>query len=46
MDTTQDAKQLGLRGKNAARQQWKFQSAIHNLLKLYRNGGLALIPSG
>ena len=46
MDTTQDAKQLGLRGRNAARQQWKFQSAIHNLLKLYRNGGLALIPSG
>ncbi len=46
MDTTQDAKQLGLRGKPAARQQWKFQSAVHNLLKLHRNGGLALIPSG
>ena len=46
MDTTQDAKQLGLRGKPAARKQWKFQAAVHNLLKLHRNGGLALIPSG
>ena len=45
MDTTQDAKQLGLRGKPAARKQWQFQAAVHNLLKLYRNGGLALIPT-
>ena len=46
MDTTQDAKHLGLRGKPAARKQWKFQAAVHNLLKLHRNGGLALIPNG
>jgi len=46
MDTTQDAKQLGLRGKPAARKQWQFHAAVHNLLKLHRNGGLALIPSG
>ena len=35
-----------LRGKPAARAQWRFECAIHNLLKLHRNGGLALIPSG
>ena len=46
MDTTQDAKALKLRGKHAARQQWKFQSMVHNLLKLHRNGGLALITTG
>ncbi|MCA1701364.1 MAG: transposase, partial [Actinobacteria bacterium] len=46
MDTTQDAKHLGLRGKSAARKQWQFQATVHNLLKLYRNGGLALIPTG
>ncbi len=46
MDTTQDAKALKLRGKHAARQQWKFQSMVHNLLKLHRNGGMALILSG
>jgi len=26
--------------------QWQFHAAVHNLLKLHRNGGLALIPSG
>ena len=46
MDTTQDAKHLGLRGKPAARKQWQFQATVHNLLKLHRNGGLALIPTG
>jgi hypothetical protein len=46
MDTVQDARQLRLRGKPAARAQWRFQCAIHNLLKLHRNGGLALIPAG
>lgn len=46
MDTTQDAKHLGLRGKPAARKQWQFQATVHNLLKLYRNGGLALITPG
>ena len=43
MTTTQDARQLLLRGKQAARAQWRFHCAIHNLLKLHRNGGLALI---
>jgi transposase len=42
MQTVQDARRLLLRGKPAARAQWRFQCAIHNLLKLHRNGGLAL----
>jgi transposase len=46
MDTTQDARRLLLRGLRAARDQWRFECAIHNFLKLHRNGGLALIPSG
>jgi hypothetical protein len=46
MQTVQDARQIRLRGKPAARAQWRFQCAIHNLLKLHRNGGLALIPTG
>ena len=46
MQTVQDARQLLLRGKPAARAQWRFQCAIHNVLKLHRNGGLALIPTG
>src|SRR5215210_3633320 len=46
LQTVQDARQLRLRGKPAARAQWRFQCAIHNLLKLHRNGGLALIPTG
>lgn len=46
MQTVQDARQLLLRGKPAARAQWRFQCAIHNLLKLHRNGGLALIATG
>jgi transposase len=46
MDTVQDARRLRLRGKPAARAQWRFQCAIHNLLKLHRNGGLALIAAG
>ena len=46
MGTVQDARQLRLRGKPAARAQWRFQCAIHNLLKLHRNGGPALIPTG
>ena len=46
METVQDARRLLLRGKQAARAQWRFQCAVHNLLKLHRNGGLALIPSG
>lgn len=43
MHTVQDARQLLLRGKQAARAQWRFHCAIHNLLKLHRAGGLALI---
>ena len=46
MDTTQDAKALKLRGRHAAQMQWIFQCAVHNLHKLHRNGGMALIPSG
>jgi transposase len=46
MDTVQDARRLLLRGKPAARAQWRFSCAIHNLLKLHRNGGLALVPTG
>ncbi len=46
MDTVQDARRLLLRGKQAARAQWRFHCAIHNLLKLHRNGGLALLTPG
>ena len=46
MQTVQDARRLLLRGKPAARAQWRFQCAIHNLLKLHRNGGLALLGPG
>jgi transposase len=43
IDTVQDGRRLLLRGKQAARDQWRFQCAIHNLLKLHRAGGLDLI---
>src|SRR5206468_6090840 len=43
MDTVQNARQLLLRGKQAARDQWRFHCAVHNLLKLHRAGGLELI---
>src|SRR3990170_2464415 len=43
LDTVQDARRLLLRGKQAARAQWRFHCAIHNLLKLHRAGGLDLI---
>jgi hypothetical protein len=46
LDTTQHARRMLIRGTPAARAQWKFGCAIHNLLKLHRNGGLALIPTG
>ncbi|HET7198681.1 MAG TPA: IS1182 family transposase [Burkholderiales bacterium] len=45
MQTVQDARRLLLRGKDAARAQWRFHCAVHNLLKLYRAGGLALVPA-
>ncbi len=43
MQTVQDAKRLLLRGEDAARGQWRFNCGVHNLLKLHRNGGLALL---
>src|SRR5712691_4620685 len=43
IDTVQDARRLLLRGEQAARDQWRFHCAIHNLLKLHRAGGLDLI---
>lgn len=46
MQTVQHAKQLLLRGADAAHAQWRFQCAIHNLLKLHRAGGLALTGAG
>jgi transposase len=46
MDTVQGTRRLLLRGKHAARAQWRFGCAIHNLLKLHRNGGLALVTTG
>lgn len=46
LDTTQDARRLLIRGEPAASKQWQFGCAIHNLLKLHRNGGLVLIASG
>jgi Transposase DDE domain len=45
VDTVQNARQLLLRGKQAAREQWRFHCAVHNLLKLHRAGGLGLIPA-
>ncbi|WP_249009428.1 IS1182 family transposase [Conexibacter sp. DBS9H8] len=46
MSTVQNARELRLRGKAAARAQWRFHCAVHNLLKLHRNGGLVLISAG
>jgi transposase len=45
MQTTQDARKLLLRGKAAARAQWRFSCAVHNLLKLHRAGGLELVEA-
>ena len=41
--TVQDGRRVLIRGKPAARAQWRLQCAIHNLLKLHRAGGLALL---
>jgi transposase len=46
IDTVQNGRQLLLRGEPAARHQWSFECAIHNLLKLHRNGGLGLLRPG
>ena len=43
MQTVQAARQLLLRGERAARCQWRFNCAVHNLLKLHRAGGLSLV---
>ncbi len=43
IDTVQDGRRLLVRGKPAARAQWRLECAIHNLLKLHRAGGLALV---
>jgi primosomal protein N'' len=40
LDTVQSARRLLLRGERAARAQWRFNCAVHNLLKLHRAGGL------
>jgi transposase len=42
MDTTQRARRLLLRGLPAARAEWRLHCACHNLLKLFRAGGVAL----
>ncbi|MCA1700489.1 MAG: IS1182 family transposase [Actinobacteria bacterium] len=46
MQTVQGARTLLLRGRQAARAQWRFHCAIHNLLKLHRAGGLGLVAAG
>jgi len=45
MRTVQDAGRLLLRGEPAADDQWRFSCTIHNLLKLHRNGGMALLAT-
>lgn len=44
--TVQDGRRVLIRGKSAARAQWRFTCAIHNLLKLHRAGGLANLNTG
>jgi transposase len=44
--TVQDGRRVLVRGKPAARAQWRFECAIHNLLKLHRAGGLQALNSG
>jgi hypothetical protein len=46
IDTVQNGRRLLLRGEPAARDQWSFACAVHNLLKLHRNGGLGLLSPG
>lgn len=45
MHTVQRARDLLLRGEVAARAQWRFDCAIHNLLKLHRAGGIGLLAA-
>ncbi len=46
IQTVQNGRQLLLRGRDAAREQWRLHCAVHNLLKLHRAGGLTLLPAG
>src|SRR6266545_3722037 len=41
--TVQDGRRVLIRGKPAARAQWRLECAIHNLLKLHRAGGFAIL---
>lgn len=41
IETVQNGRQLLVRSKQAARNQWRFHCGVHNLLKLHRAGGLA-----
>jgi transposase len=43
--TVQNGRKLLVRGRQAAREQWRFTCAVHNLLKLHRAGGLAPIKN-
>ena len=43
IDTVQNGRRLLLRGQPAARAEWRLHCACHNLLKLFRAGGLALL---
>lgn len=43
--TVQNGRKLLLRGKTAARAEWRLHCAAHNLHKLHRNGGLAKTTS-
>jgi transposase len=41
--TVQDGRRVLIRGKPAARAQWRFECMVHNLLKLHRAGGPAIL---
>jgi len=43
IETVQNGRRLLLRGKRAARAEWRLHCACHNLLKLFRAGGSALL---
>jgi transposase len=43
IETVQNGRRLLLRGLEAARAEWRLHCACHNLLKLFRAGGLALV---
>ena len=44
--TVQDGRRVLIRGKPTASAQWRLDCAIHNLLKLHRAGGLAILNTG